>query len=150
MPNIGYFPVTGYPKPLSVGPEAFISETDAQDWTCTDEELRNRAILTMQRFYTPLVLPNGVTIKKITLYGWRQGATDTLVLYLRSSDRQGGGIGLAGITADWTGGYGSKETTEIAGMPIDNTNKTYVLRLDMDPDASVNDGRFTGAVIDWQ
>ena len=149
MPHIGNFPGPGYAKPLTIGPDAFGPAISTQDWAIDDRELRNAANLTIQYFHANVVLPHGARITEITLYGWRQGATDTLELYLRRSDFQMEEISLATIIADWTEGWGSKATTTISGMPTDNKNKTYGLMVAIDPDTDVVDVRFTGAVIDW-
>ena len=146
----GVSPVSpAYARPLTIGPDAFMSLNTSQDRSGSERELRNLATLSRQYFQANVVLPQGAVISKITLYGWRQGATDVLELHLRRSDFQMEDMTLASIVADWTGGFGSLLTTTISGMPIDNVNKNYSLLATIDPDTTVTDVKLTGVKIDW-
>ena len=149
MPHIGNFPSVGYPSPLSIGPSAFVPRVDTQDWFVDVHRLRNSVTLEAQSFRGPLILPHGVTITKLTLYGYRDvaGAELTIGLYrgnLAISQQQ-----MAIITADWTDGWGSKSTTAITYPVIDNNNYTYGFQLNIDPQAIVEDLMFSGVIVDW-
>ena len=57
---------------------------------------------------------------------------------------------MAALVADWTDGIGSIETTTITNPIIDNETHYYLLYLEIDPDAAVDDAHFYRAKIDWE
>ena len=149
MPHIGNFPERGCPKPLAIPPPAFVPGDDAYDWKIFPTWVQNRSALTLTEFYAPVFLPQGVTVKKLTLYGYRDDAAATMTLALFHNDREGIQTSMVLVTADWETGYSSREQTTIADAKIDNENRNYSLRLQLDPNDAVGDVKFTGALIDW-
>ena len=149
MPHIGSFPAVGFPKPFIVPAPAFVPLGSDQDWIIKLKELRNKASLSSQEFNAPVCLPNGVTVTKLTLVGYRTAEVDTLELRLIRVSSAGSEQIMATVVADWLYGYGSTETTTISYAKIDNANYFYGLRADVDPDSVVTDARFTRAVIEW-
>lgn len=134
-------------SPVSIHPAAFIPLDDAEDWDVTAVRLANRASLNLQGFYAPVILPHGVTVTKVTLYGYRDDAAASMLLRLRRTDRQGSNDIMALAQANWTDGYNSIYDDTIASALIDNENYSYSLELQLNPNDSVNDVRFTGAKI---
>ena len=149
MPHVGNFPIIYYPKPLPIGPGEFVLSLDTYDWEIGSLFLRNRTTLTSQWFYAPVFLPHGATVIKFRLKGYRTAAGAILKLRLiRAIAGEESSI-VADLLADWTGGIGSIETTDIAYPTIDNDTYYYFLWLNVEPDAAVDDVRFYRAVIDW-
>jgi len=136
-------------SPLSVSPPAFQPRYDNQDWTIEQTYLKNRSALAGQSFCAPICLPHGVTVTKLILYGYRDDAASSLILYIMRIDRVGGQTAMVAITADWADGNGSKEDTVIGNPIIDNVNYSYNLPLYLDPNDSVNDVKFFGAKIEF-
>ena len=149
MPHIGNFPVIGFPKPLPIPPSAFVAAEDTFDWRFTATDLENRTQLTLSSFYAPVVLPQGVTVKKLTLYGFRDDALASMQLELLRNDRVGGHTTMAQIVADWITGHSSGYDDTITSPEIDNENYDYCLGLQLDPNDAVTDVCLTGALIEW-
>ena len=147
-PHVGNFP-REYPKPLAIPPSAFVPNLDTQDWNIRDGYVGNRAALTQQNYFAPVYLPDGVTVNKLTLHGYRDDADAVMTLGLHRNNREGGLETLASVTADWITGYSSKSDEAIDYPVIDNENYDYSLELILDPNDDVLDVRFAGALIDW-
>jgi len=92
--------------------------------------------------------PNGATITKLTLYGFRNDANATMTLALVRNDRENAVSTLASITADWTTDYSSGEDTTISNAIVDNATYDYALRLSLNPNDSTGDIWLTGATIE--
>lgn len=150
MPHFGYFAPIGYPKPLIIPAASFVPELDTQDWLIHVECVRNNAVLTQQRFNSGVLLPHGVTVKRLTLIGWRNDAAASMVLVLARRSHDGDQIIMTSVTADWTIGDSEGYSETISGAVIDNNNYYYSLYLTLDPNDSVLDVRFRKARIDWQ
>lgn len=150
MPHVGNFPKPEYPRPLSIGPPAFVPGEDNYQWSISGGSLDNRAVLTAQTFLAPVFLPHGATVTKFKLYGRRTAAEASLVLYLQRAAPGGSAEVIAELAADWTDGSGSIETTDIAHATIDNDGYCYLVSLYINPDAIALDVRFHRAMIDWK
>ena len=149
MPHIGNFPERGFPKPLSISPGGFVPDEDTYDWDITGLRIRNAAALTLQNYSAQVSLPQGATVTKLILYGYRDDDAATLSLKLQRADRVGGATLMAQVVADWTTPYDSGYDDTISSPVIDNENYCYHLIVDIDPNDAVSDVEFTGAVIEW-
>ena len=149
MPHVGNFPIIYYPKPLPIGPSAFDPDLDTHDYERANAFLRNRAALTQQEFHAQVVLPEGVTVTKVTLFGYRIDALASMFARLVHQDRVGNEVIMSTLTVDWSDGYGSVEDTSITDPTINNGAYDYVLYLAIDPNDDVTEVMFTGALIDW-
>jgi len=109
-------------SPLSVSAHDFIPSQDTYDFVLSSGLLRHRTTLTVQYFDTGIILPHGVTVTKVTLFGWRDDAAASLVLYLIRANRAGGISVMASVSANWTTGYSSRADTTITNPVIDNIN----------------------------
>jgi len=147
-PHIGNFP-REYPKPLSVSGAAFVPKQDDQDWVIEGAKLRNRSLILSKYFWAPVYLPNGVTVTKLTLYGYRTTTGSTLRLQLMRCDREGSDFSMADVSAAWVTDWSSVYDDTINGGAIDNENYQYGLQLQVNPDADVFDCMFGAAIIDW-
>jgi len=138
-------------SPLSIPPAAFVSALDTFDWDCSWTGLKNRAALTLQYFYAPVLLPHGVTVTKVTLYGYRDDALAVLKLSLGRNNRSSAVAQLlvTNLTADWISGYSSIGEDTILYDTIDNETYHYSLIAEMDPNDSVEDVKFLGATVDF-
>lgn len=136
-------------SPLSIPPAAFVPRSDEQDWLISHDSLHNRVTLESQTFYTPIVLPHGVTISKLTLYGDRDDDLALLRLTLTRDDLAGAFDVMAEITADWITGYSSKYEDTILYPTIDNANYSYSLKVQLTPNDSINDVKFVFAKIEF-
>ena len=150
MPHIGNFPEKGFPKPLSIGPTAFQSGFDTQDWNRSEKWLKNRTSLSVQYFHAPVILPHGARVKKLTLNAYRDDALATLLLYLRRFNKINSSVDMAQVMPDWTTGHDSGYDDTISYDVIDNENYAYSLYLHIDPNNSVEAVYFECATIDWQ
>ena len=150
MPHIGNFPAPGYPKPLVFSTVAFGPTLDTQDWTISGTALQNRASLEMQVFYAPVLVPHGSTVKKLSLYGFRDDAVAGLYVSLQRRDLAGAMETMADVYADWTTGDSSGYDDTINYPVIDNDNYRYCLAVSIDPNDSVYDVMFRSAVIEWE
>lgn len=144
-------PVSGllYPSPLSISPAAFTPIFDTYDWYITQHTVKNRAGLVIQYYAAPVNLPHGVTVTKVTLYGYRDDNLSTMALTLYQTDRETNRPSMAGIIADWIDGYGSKYDDTINLAVIDNENYSYGFLLILTPNDAVEDCYFTGAKIEF-
>jgi hypothetical protein len=77
-------------------------ERDTYDWISNGVFLRNRAALTAQNFHFSPVFPHGVTITKLTLYGYRDDALSSMQLFLYRINRVAGPTEMASITSNWS------------------------------------------------
>ena len=136
-------------SPMSIPAPAFVPGRDTHDWSIDCLTVRNYTALTMQYFHALVILPDGVTVAKVTLYGFRNDELATLELSLRRGDRAGNFVPMVTVTADWTTGYSSGYSDTIDYATIDNANYIYGFRLGLDPNDDVNDVRFTGAKIEF-
>lgn len=138
-------------SPISVPCAAFIPEINTYDFTgYLGGSLRNFTSLTAQYFYAPVYFPDGVTVTKMTCYGYRDDTLATMTLSLKRSDFEGNTAELAATGAIWTDGWGSGEDTGINNADIDNSTYSYFLHLKLDPNDSVSDVRFSGATIEFE
>lgn len=149
MAHIGYFPVREYPRPLSIGPPAFVPKEETYSWRISEGGLQNRTSIDAQNFYAPVFLPHGATVTRLKLYGYRLAAGGNLNLYLERITLAGNIETLATLVADWTGGDGSIETTTIEYAKIDNVAYYYIFAVFLNPEATAGDVQFERAIIDW-
>ena len=150
MPHIGNFPEKGFPKPVTVHACAFVPQDDIGHWLVNNAVLYNRDILTTQYFRAPVFFPNGATIVKLTLFGYRDDVLATMIVRLYKVDLATIGTIMAGIDADWTDGFGSKSETTITSPIIDNTENSYMFELELDPNDDALDVRLAAVQIDWK
>lgn len=147
-PHVGNFP-REYPKPLSIHPAAFVPQLDSYDWAVDAVRLRNRVALSTQEYIAPINLPNGASITKVTLYGYRDDGAADLSIEVRRNDRAGNSGFIAEVVADWTDGYGSKSEEDIDNAQINNTAYGYSVRVHLNPNDDVGDCQLTGVEIEW-
>ncbi|MBA7521500.1 hypothetical protein ES705_13607 [subsurface metagenome] len=120
------------------------------DFTKTDLYLSNRTSLNPQIFDAPVFLPHRATVTKLKLQGYRDIATSSLYLCLKRSDPEGTSVSMASVTADWTDGVGSRETTTIEYATIDNELYSYLLYAELFPQGAVSVVKFYRAEIMWK
>ena len=108
MPHIGNFPGPGYPRPLSIHGAAFLPEADFVNYCFGPKGLQSATSLGMQSFYAPFYLPQGATIKKLTLVGYRDDALANMVATMSRTSDVFVSDTLATVAADWVDGHGSK------------------------------------------
>ena len=149
MPNRGNFPERGYPRPLVIPHTAFVPWDDQATWSFTGTMLNVRTGVTFKDFWAPVVLPQGVTIKKATLIGYRTAGASTLSLYMYRLGWDGTQAQMGMVVADWTGGYGSGYDDSISYPLVDNENYQYVVKVRIDPEADPTDCQLQGVSIDY-
>jgi len=156
MPHIGNFPPVGYPSPLAVPACAFLPHDDTVQFTIATERIQNRATLVGQLFEAPLWLPQGATITKVKLWAYRNDALATLLIRLYRTHKTGTHTNVLGapntLSADWTNGNGSIETTDfVEGLNIiDNVLYSYGVLTEISPNDNETDVKFYCADIFWQ
>jgi len=133
--------------PLSVPPSTFLPGRSDYDWLCDERKLRNLTALTTQYYHAPVFFPDGVTVSRLTLYGYRTDADAIMQIFLFRADRAGVSVAMSNVLADWITGYSSGYNDTIVNPVIDNADCTYSLRVTLDPDANVLDVQFTGAKV---
>jgi len=136
-------------SPISVPAPAFTVTRDTYQWTLNDSYLQNRVLISSQYYYAPLYFPNGVTVTKLTLYGYRDDPSSSLRLRLRRIDRIGGASDMALVISNWVDGVNNQETATITNPTIDNVNYAYGLRMEIHPNDYCLDCYFYSAVIDF-
>lgn len=139
--------ISGF-KTVAICPADFTPGQEDYDWIQSYNQLHNRTSLTLQTFSAPVILPNGVTISKITLYGYRDDAEAEMSIRLYRNDPLGSSDLMAEVVADWTSGSSSGYDDTISYATIDNVNYTYGLILRLDPNDAVSDVNFTGVKIE--
>ena len=149
MAHIGNFPEKGFPKPLVIGPPAFQSGYDTQDWDLNEKWLKNRTSLSIQYFHAPVILPHKARIKKLTLNGYRDDALAAMSLFLRRFNKIDSSVDMAQVIADWTIGHSSGYDDTINYDVIDNENYAYSLYVAIEPNDAVEDVYFECATIEW-
>ncbi|RLC76864.1 MAG: hypothetical protein DRI61_12535 [Chloroflexi bacterium] len=122
---------TGY---VSVPAAAFRPQADGYDFTNFGNRLINNNDIS--DFYNaPVQLPHGATVTKMTFY-WYDTSSDNGSVVLRrcsgSSCKE-----MAEVDTSGSSGDGSSDTSSISYNPIDNSQYTYFLHLDL-PDSDVN------------
>ena len=136
-------------SPFSIPPAAINPCNHDTDFTRGLYDLRLVTALTAKAFLAPVILPPGVTVTKLTCYGYRDDASADLLFRLHRSNRFGAHIEMAAVDADWTSGYSSKFDAIINNPIIDNANYDYHLYVHLDPNDNVLDVRFSGAKIEF-
>jgi len=144
-------PVSGmlYPSPIALPHNAFIPQSDTIQYTLYTSVLVSRLLLTSQVFFAPVFLPDGVTVTKLTLFGYRDDAASVFSITLYRNDRADGNVIMGTVIADWTTGYSSKYDDSIASALIDNDDYQYVVYVTIDPNDSIWDVRFSGVKIEF-
>ena len=134
---------------ISVSPNIFKPSSDLQGYDSGEGYLKCRGALDITYFLGGLFLPNGATLTKFYLYGYRDDAAASMALYLRRHDWSGN-VGVIGeITANWTDGYGGLVDDSLTNAVVNNSSYTYYIMLVLNPNDSVNDVSFKGAVIEF-
>lgn len=136
-------------SPVSINPSNFIPYLDTYDWDIQVGYVANRITITDQYYMAPFNLPPGVTVTRITLYGYRDDAAATLTIWIRRITRINTLANMAVISADWADGYGSVYTETIAMPVIDNVNYSYGIMLLVSPNDAVSDIKLTGVKFDF-
>lgn len=134
-------------SPIAIPAGHFMPTYDTDDWTRDATGLRNRSTLNLQHFYTPIYFPDGVTVSKLTLYGYRNDADAIMYLYLYRLDHTSTSTAMANVIADWTSGNSSGYDDSISNATIDNDTYSYYLRVDLDPNDNVADVKFISAEV---
>ena len=136
-------------SPVSIPPPAFVPFLDNQDFEIRQEFLKNRAVLVVQYFVAPVIFPDGVTVTKLTLYGYRDDVDAVLALGLNRVHRLGGSNLMASVTSNWTTGWSSFYDDTINNSIINNGIYSYALVLTLNPNDAVADVKFSGAKIEF-
>jgi len=138
-------------NPLSIPPSAFVPRLDTYDWDQSYRWLKNRTVLNVQTFSAPVYLPQGATVTKTVLYGYRDvdNVSSILSLNMKGTWRDDTDFIMSAIEANWSDGYGSVEDVTIVYPIIDNESRHYSVTLGINPLASVDDTFFTGAVVEF-
>jgi len=136
-------------NPISVNSSAFRPHRDTGDFTNYGDILKKRTSTVHNYFLAPVYFPNGVTVTKLTLYGYRDDAAAMMDSYLRRADRVGNLVSMATVRADWTSGYSSAYTTAVGTPVIDNDAYSYFLLVGIDCNDSIDDLGLTGMVIEF-
>lgn len=136
-------------NPLSIPPCQFVPYNDTYLFSITDTRLQNRTVLSNQYFLAALNFPNGVTITKMTLYGYRTAAGGNLTLYLKRTSFIEVDSLMAQVSAGWTDGLNSGYDDSISFSVIDNTTYAYHLIVAIDPGVAGTDAFLTGAKIEF-
>ena len=147
-PHVGNFP-REYPKPLTIGCSAFVPWSDQYDWEIATEGIRNRASLESQNYYAPVLLPDGVTINKVTLIGYKDDELAVMRVQLWRADWSEGTTLMAEAVAPNWGDNGSISDTSITEPVVDNDNYFYGVMVELDPNDSINDVRLHGVQVHW-
>jgi len=144
-------PVSGmlYPSPITISAAAFGPYRDTYDYFIAIEGLGNRTALSQQDYHASICLPHGVTVTKVTLYGYRDDGLATLRLLLRRTGRVGDIATMSDITAGWTTGWSSAYDDSITNPLIDNDDYSYGVVGILDPNDSVLDVKFSGVKVEF-
>ena len=136
-------------SPISFPPVSFTPRYDTDDFFCQETFIQNRATITVQVFYAPVYFPHGVTVTKVTLYGFRWSIDPELTIHLKRVNRAAGSVLMSTISAAWTDGAGSAYDNSISYATIDNVSYSYVLQLVLNPVRDVSIVSFYSAMIDF-
>ena len=136
-------------SPISISPPAFVPYLDTHDWEIKRETLKNRATLTGQYFLPNIAFPPGVTVTKVTLYGYRDDNLSTMSLTLSRVHRLAGFVVMSLVTADWNTGWSSGYDDAIDYDVINNGIFSYNLMLYLFPNDSVDDVKLSGVKIEF-
>ena len=150
MPHIGNFPVPAFPRPLSIGPSAFIPSQDTYDWDITQLRIQNRTSLNNQIYFAPVYLPHKAKVTKLTLYGYRDDELSVFGIQLLRLQVPAGSDIMAMVGGYWTNGNNSGSEDTIAYSVIDNVNCHYAIFMNLNPNDDVLDCKFQRVVIDWK
>jgi hypothetical protein len=148
MPRVrGYTPPQL--SPLNVHPAQFMPTNESLDYDLFDNQLISGGTFDVHFFLAPIILPNGVTVTKLTLFGYRSDALSELSVYLYQNNRADVSMPMANVALPGTTGWQSASDDSIDYAKIDNVNYVYVAMVRLDPNDSVNDVRFTGITIEF-
>jgi len=136
-------------SPLTLHPSLFVPYSDTYNFNRDTNILQNRTSLSLQYFGCPVNLPNGVTVTKVTMYGFRNDVLAQMDIKLRRTNLAGTVQDLASVVGDWSTGSSSKYDDSISFATIDNTSYSYMIILYLDPNDSVNDVYLYGVKIDF-
>lgn len=136
-------------SPLSINPLQFHPLDDTVDYYCHGGELRRRAALGYGTYYAPVVLPNNVTVTKLTLYAYRDDVNATLNIRLYRVTHSGTSVSMANVTASWTNGDGTAFDDSIDYAGIETETYSYFIYCYIDPNDDVDDVKLTGVKIEF-
>lgn len=136
-------------SPISFAPCDFRPYIDTQDHLIYVADCYNRASLAEQSFLAPVHLPDGVTLTKFTLYGYKNLAGATLAIFFRRVTRVGTYTTIGTCIAGWTTGFSSISDSSISTPVVDNETYSYVLNAIINPVAVVTEVRLTGATVEF-
>lgn len=139
----------GYASPISIHPSAFIPEDDTEDYTSKESSLLRRSSLDSFDSYAPVILPNGATITKLTLYAHRSDGSASLGINLYRCNDAGTKSQMANVQVDWEDGNGSRYDDSITNPVVDNSSFSYVITLTINPNSDVLDVRLRRVQIDF-
>lgn len=134
-------------KYLMINPISLIGNSDQVDYIFTNGKLTNRTTLTEQTFYAPLVLPDGVTITEVVLYGCTNHASATLRITSLNRILMSTGAYTSlnvSLSISGTGGYQNATDNTLANNVIENTQYSYYFIIGIDPGAAVGDCELDG------
>ncbi len=139
----------GYASPISIHPSSFIPGDDTIDYVTKESGLTERTSFSAFDFFAPVILPNAVTITKLTLYAYRDDGSASLGINLFRCNDAGTKSQMALVSAGWEDGNGSGYDDTIVNPVIDNTAFSYVIELNMNPNDAILDVRLRRIQIDF-
>ena len=150
MPHIGNFPVPAYPKPLVIPPSACVPWEHTTTWRIDGKSIHIGTGVAINYYWGPVSLPQGVTIEKLTLSGYRTTEGSTLQVFLYRHAWDGTEVLMGMVNATWTDGWNSAYVDVITSPKVDNVNYKYSIRVLVNPDAAPTDCLFGATIIDWK
>lgn len=126
-------------SPISLPAAAFRAEDDNLDFFCDATGLRRGTSTDAAYFYHALRLPHGVTLTRLTLFGYRDDANSLISLHIFRVSNAGATVGMIGLDSNWTDGEGSITGTSFMYATINNNDYAYVMRAYIVPNDAVGD-----------
>jgi len=141
--------VTVFASPISIHPSRFLPLQDDVDFYCNYAGLRKRTDPAAGQFYSPLVLPNGLTITKLTMYAYCMVAGSVVSIRLNYVTNAGVQTQMAECENYWSDGDGSDYDDSITSPVIDNINYSYCIHCIIDPNTDVLNSILRRVMIDF-
>jgi len=136
-------------SPIIIPALSFLPGQDDTEYIRAAHYIHNRTSLLATPYFAPVFFPNGVTVTKITIYGYRNDNLANIMVNLSRSNMAGSQDFLTSLVADWFSGWSSMYDDSISYSLIDNTSYAYLLSLSLNPNDDVGDVRLSGVKIDF-
>lgn len=138
-----------FPSPISIHATHFNPVDDSVDYYCNLAGLRRRSDVAQGLFYSPIDLPHGVTVTKLTLFAYLNHADTKCWVTMYRISNAGVFNSMAAVFGEWVTGDSSGYDDSISYAVIDNVNYSYGMYTTIVPYSVVESAILRRIMIDF-